>query len=98
MFYINIGALMCQRKQQMHRCSAGSFEPLTGHLVPIVAVGVFIRRWAIDRAAIRRRRSCIGCIRAADGWLLASALMVDCCLWFVVVCLCLFSIKYPSET
>ena len=74
-----------QRKQQMHRCSAGSFEPLTGHLVPIVAVGVFIRRWAIDRAAIRRWRRRTSCIRAADGWLLASALMVDCCLCFVVV-------------
>ena len=42
MFYINIGTLMCQRKQQMNRCSAGSFEQLTGHVVPIAAVSVVL--------------------------------------------------------
>ena len=70
----------------MHRCSAGSFERLTEHLVPIVAVGVFLRRWAIDRAAIRRWRRRTRCIRAADGWRSASApwLIVVCGLWFVV--------------
>ena len=85
LFYINIGALMCQRKQQMHRCSAGSFEPLTGNLVPIVAAGVFIRQWAINRAAIRRCRRRTSCIRAADGWLVASALKVDCRLWLCLL-------------
>ena len=39
MFYIIIMASMCQRKQQMHRCSADSFEPLSRHLASIVAVG-----------------------------------------------------------
>ena len=42
MFYINIGSLMCQRKQQMNRCSAGSFEPPTAHVMPIAAVGVVL--------------------------------------------------------
>ena len=81
MFYINIGSLMCQRKQQMIRCSAGSFGPPTGHDALIVAIVVVLRRWAFDRAAIRRRRMHTRCIRAADRWLLASALMVDCRLW-----------------
>ena len=77
---IPFAALMCQQKHQMRRCSAGSFEPLTRHLVPITAIDVFARRWAIDRAAIRRwrRRTCF--IRAADVWLLASAP------WLIVVC------------
>ena len=98
-FYCLLVMHKMQRKHKVNRRCAGSFERLTEHLVPIVAVGVFLRRWAIDRAAIRRRRRCIGCIRAADGWLLASALMVDCCLWFVfVVVFVAFSIKYPSET
>ena len=43
MFYINIATVMCQRKQQMHRCSAGSFEPPTGHDVLIVAIVVVLR-------------------------------------------------------
>ena len=80
MFYINLAALMCQRKQRMRRCSAGSFEPLTGHLVPIVAVGVFFRLWAIDRAVIRRWRRRTSYKRAADVWLSASAP------WLIVVC------------
>ena len=42
MFYINIVTLMCKRKKQMNRCSAGSFERLTGHVVPIAAVGVVL--------------------------------------------------------
>ena len=72
---------MKQQKQQMNRCSAGSFEPPTGHVVPIAAVGMVLRRWSFDRATIRQRRRSIGFIRAADGWLLAIAAMVDCCLW-----------------
>ena len=46
--YINFGALMCQRKQQMHCCSTGSLDPVTGHFVPIAAIGIFPRRLAID--------------------------------------------------
>ena len=81
MFYIKFAALMCQRKQRMHRCSAESFGPLTGHLVPIVVGDVFARRWTIDKATIcwwRRRTRWIR--RAADGRLSASApwLIVDC--------------------
>ena len=87
MFYIIFAALMCQRKQQMRRCSAGFFEQVTGHLVPIVAVGVFSRRWAIDRAVIRRWRRCTSYKRAADVWLSASAP------WLIVVCGLLFVVR-----
>ena len=87
MFYINFGSLMCQRKQQMIRCSAGSFRPPTGHDALIVAIVVVLRRWAFDRAAICRRRMHTRCIPAADGWLLASAVMVDCRLWLFVMSL-----------
>ena len=37
LFYVNIGAVICYRKQQqqMHRCPAAcSFEPFIGHLLP----------------------------------------------------------------
>ena len=43
MFYINIATVMCQRKQQMHRCSADSFEAPTEHDAPIVAIVVVLR-------------------------------------------------------
>jgi len=80
---------MMQRKQQMHRCSAGYFEPPTGHDAPTVAIVVVLRRWAFNRAAIRRRWRRIRCTRAADGWLVASALMVD------VVCGCVLCLLSP---
>ena len=75
MFYINIGPLMCQRKQQMHHSSAGSFGPPTGHDAPIVAIVVLLRRWAFDRAAFGQRRIHTRCIEAAAGWLW---LALDC--------------------
>ena len=67
-FYCLLLMHKMQRKHKVNRRCAGSFERLTEHLVPIVAVGVFLRRWAIDRAAIRRWRRHTRCIRAADGW------------------------------
>ena len=92
MFYSYNGALMCQQKQQMHCCTAGSFGPLTRHPMSIVAISVFPRRRALDRAAIRRwrgrRRTCY--IQATDMLLSTSAS------WLIVVCcvcgLCLRSL------
>ena len=76
---------MCQRKQQMHHCSVGSLEPLTGHLTSIVAAGVFFGRWAIARAAIHSPVG--GGVLAAYtppacGYRLAHRAMVDCRLKF----------------
>ena len=40
MYYIYNSALMCQWKQQMHICYAGSVEQLTGHLVPMPIITI----------------------------------------------------------
>ena len=81
----------------MHRCSAGTFEPLTGHLVPIaVTAGVFLSGDGLsiiggNGAAIRRWRRRTRFIRAAGVWLSASAP------WLIAVCVCVHFHKIASK-
>ena len=55
-----------------HYYFAGSFRPLTVHLVTIVAVDVWSKTLINDRSAARLWKRCIGFIRAADVGLLAG--------------------------